>query len=294
MINPQFEIESVLPYLKSSQTVIQNNSSSFYFAFSNLPEYQAFSIFVIYDYLRQLDDAADNYDVATFNTLVQDWQIASKTDQLHLDMSSSIAQKAAFVFNTFEIDKSEMSNMIAGQKFDLQKNSISTTADLRHYCYQVAGTVGCMIYRILSGKSASAIRPHLIKVGEAMQLTNILRDIKEDALAGKIYLPKDLLEQNNVSKADLVSLETSHSLKIVVKEIAQIAKINYDHGIFCLAPLTDKKIKLSLELAMVTYQAILQQIEENNFDVMSGRVIVSQEKKIAIYQNLLRQYDIEK
>ncbi len=58
--------------------------------------------------------------------------------------------------------------------------------------------------------------------------------------------------------------------------------------------LTDKKIKLSLELAMVTYQAILQQIEENNFDVMSGRVIVSQEKKIAIYHNLLRQYDIEK
>jgi len=151
-----------------------------------------------------------------------------------------------------------------------------------------------MIYRILSGKSASAIRPHLIKVGEAMQLTNILRDIKEDSLAGKIYLPKDLLEQNNVSKADLVSLETSHSLKIVVKEIAQIAKINYEHGIFCLAPLTDKKIKLSLELAMGTYQAILQQIEENNFDVMSGRVIVSQEKKIAIYHTLLRQYDIEK
>lgn len=273
-------IEPVLGYFHSSKQVIQDKSSSFYFAFSRLPDYQAYSIFVLYDFLRQLDDAADTKNHVKFNILVLDWETALKKSHIVLNDMSTIAEKLVFIFQVFSIKYSDMHDMIQGQRHDLNQEAIQTLAQLEYYCYQVAGTVGCMIYEILSKNAITAIRQNIIDVGVALQLTNIIRDVYEDALEDKYFIPNDLLISYGIDKSDLLVFPTNDKLKKLLQFLSDQALVKYQESQIIVDHVSDKRSKFSLDLSIGVYKKILLKLRHQNFKNIQKRVYVTKLEKI--------------
>ncbi|MEX0381004.1 phytoene/squalene synthase family protein [Leuconostoc sp. MS02] len=289
----QARIEPVLAYFHSSKRVIQAKSSSFYFAFSRLPDYQAYSIFVLYDFLRQLDDAADTKNHIKFNALVLDWETASKNSNITLNDRSTIAEKLVYIFQAFAIDLNDMHDMIRGQRQDLDQEVIHTLAQLEYYCYQVAGTVGCMIYDILSTTKITEIRQNIIDVGVALQLTNIIRDVYEDALEDKCFIPTELLASYGIDKSDLLLLPTNKQLRKLLKSLSDGALAKCKESQVIIDRVSEKKSKLSLAVSIDVYQKILLKLIHKNFENIQQRVCVTKLEKINILakiyiKNLIR------
>ncbi|USS84572.1 squalene/phytoene synthase family protein [Fructilactobacillus myrtifloralis] len=272
--------ERLAPYLAemaASEQVIKQQSTTFYYAFSQLPAYQAKSIFVLYDFLRQLDDAADTKQTEAFTRLRQLWQtVKLGTPQTRL------GRNLLLVFQTFAIPMQLMDEMIQGQTHDLQHQPIRTWADLHHYCYLVAGTVGLMIMPILREHSLTTTeRAHVIRVGIALQLTNILRDVQEDYRKDYVYLPQAVLFQAGI---DLKCLNHTQrklptGLVHILKLLGKQAEHDYRVAPAVINLVPDSAGRVALALAINGYAAILKQLRRRNYNVSLGRVVVSNRVK---------------
>ncbi|MBS9336747.1 phytoene/squalene synthase family protein [Fructobacillus papyrifericola] len=282
MSNSQTIPSNVLKSFYNSKKTIKKNSSSFYFAFSKLDKEKSYSIFVIYDYLRKLDDAADNNKQEIFNKLVASWEIASKKKRVIINEESNIADKVAYVFNFFSIEKKLMRDMINGQLHDINHSEIETLTELEDYCYQVAGTVGCIIFNILS-PCKSYNRKAVINVGIALQLTNILRDVYEDANADRFFIPSELLLKYRIQKNELLNNHTNKKTRALLKYLAQVALSKYQDADLIVNQISDKKNKNALSLSIIIYKEILLKMINNNFIDISTRVHVNNTKKLVLW-----------
>lgn len=282
MSNSQAIPSNVLKSFYNSKKTIKKKSSSFYFAFSKLDKEKSYSIFVIYDYLRKLDDAADNNNQEIFNELVSSWKIASKKKRVIINEKSNIADKVAYVFNFFSIEKKLMSDMIDGQLHDINRIEIKTLTELEDYCYQVAGTVGCIIFNILS-PFKSYNRKAVINVGTALQLTNILRDVYEDANANRCFIPSELLLKYRIQKNALLNNHTDEKTQDLLKYLAQFALSKYQDADLIVNKISDKKNKEALSLSIVVYKEILIKMIKNDFTDISTRVYVNNIKKLMLW-----------
>lgn len=282
MVTIQKIQNSVLENFSSSKAAIKQNSSSFYFAFSKLDKEQAYSIFVIYDYLRQLDDAVDNHDRITFNKLTFWWEAACSKNNIVISETSNIGDKVAYVFNHFSIDSKLMTDMIKGQIHDLNNVEINTLSELENYCYQVAGTVGCMIFCILSRNSIENNRKAVINVGIALQLTNILRDVHEDAMADRYFIPKQLLLKYDIQKQVLLESKPDIQTQSLLQYLARLALSKYAETDVITNQILDRKGKVALELSINIYKKILTKLMKNNFVDLSKRVYVTLQEKLLL------------
>lgn len=283
-------IDSVLVHLLDSRQAIKKKSSSFYFAFSRLPRYQAFSIFVLYDFLRQLDDAADTGNADAFNALVNSWQTAMIAHDIIVTSLSTIGEKVAYIFHVFDIDAQDMLDMIAGQKADLNHVSFETVQELEVYCYQVAGTVGCMIYTILSGKPIQMMKQDIINVGIALQLTNIIRDFHEDLLAQRCFIPKSLLQFDAELSSEDIMLKKEQDIKKALQQLSDIAISHYNCSSKIIQHLDNKTSQFALELSIEVYKKILLKMIANKFELSDQRVFVTRTEKIMLFQAIAVKY----
>ncbi|MBS9337518.1 phytoene/squalene synthase family protein [Fructobacillus parabroussonetiae] len=275
----------VLQAFESSEGVIKENSSSFYFAFSRLPREQAYSIFVIYEFLRELDDTADEHKPGCFDEMVTAWQNTAEQTFTDEGNFTSLAEKVAYVFDFYQINRDLMADMIAGQQHDLNFQQPKTLAELEDYCYQVAGTVGCMIFTILSGKTELTEQDQVIKVGIALQLTNILRDLHEDAEEGRLFMPQELLD--NSDKNPFMAVQLQSRERQVVRKVAQAAMADYEHTDFIVNEIENPQSRFALKLSIEIYKKILLKLLNGGFTDISKRMYVTKWEKIQI---LVRTY----
>lgn len=267
---------------EDSIKLTKKHSSSFYFAFKPLAIAKRNSIYALYHFLRLLDDSVDYQESDNFQQLKLQWQ-QFKEGQLSTTQAPWPALK--LVFHNFNIDYRWIDDMIVGQNKDFNKTPITTSKDLDDYCYNVAGTVGLMLMPILNDNQ-SFNHQAAIDVGKAMQLTNILRDIKEDALAGKVYLPKSQLDYYQVNLVDLKATTASDDLVQLIKEKTTEALNYYQKVDLLLADISDSKSRLGLKLAVEFYKGILLEIIKKDYQVLKSRTYVSDAKKVALLAQL--------
>jgi phytoene synthase len=189
----------------------------------------------------------------------------------------------------FPLDIQPFKDMIAGQRMDLRRSRYDTFEELELYCYRVAGTVGLMSTTIMGvdAQLESAPwrhhtpldpTPQAIALGIANQLTNILRDVGEDARRGRIYLPLEDLQRFNYSEADLIAGVIDDRWRRLMAFQIDRARRFYreaEAGISLLSPDARWPVWAALEL----YQQILDVIEENDYDVFSRRAYVPSWRK---------------
>lgn len=272
--------------------IARHEARNFYYAFLALPRPKRDAICAVYAFMRHADDLSDDESRgreqrrADLDAWLQAWHSAAEgqptSDPVFVALSDARRR--------FNIPLDLLDHLVYGTAMDLNApgtgayDTYATFEDLRRYCYYVASVVGLVCIRIFgySDPHAEALAE---ETGVAFQLTNILRDVREDAARGRVYLPVDELRAHGVRVEDLTKLRSGEEMttgqRIVLASIAERAEHSYRSGRELL-PLIAADARPALWVLVTIYHDLLRRIEQRNFDVFSGRVTVPVNVRVTI------------
>ncbi len=272
--------------------IAKREAKNFYYAFVALPRARKNAICAVYSFMRKADDLADDESLPREERRIRlDAWLADWRGVCHGgDSSDPVFIAVRDATERFGIPLSLLDELVAGTATDLDANTneapgtYATFADLYRYCYLVASVVGLVCIRIF-GYTDTAAEKLAEETGIAFQLTNILRDVAEDAERRRIYLPLADLAAHHVPLDALLhrtpGAPPSTQERALLEEIAQRAE-NYYRSAQALLPLIDRESRAALWVLVSIYHALLKRIERANYDVFSERARVPLLQKVAI------------
>jgi 15-cis-phytoene synthase len=275
-------------------TIAQREAKNFYYAFRVLPEHKRNAMCAVYAFMRRADDISDDESmpVVERREVMARWLQAWREARL-----SGVSEDAVFLAlndtqKRFAIPDGLLEDLVSGTTMDLEprteeENEVKTFAtfdELYRYCYLVASVVGLVCIRIFGYTDPNAEKL-AEETGVAFQLTNILRDVKEDADRGRVYLPLDLLHEFGVS-VDRVKMLAGGAL-IAANERAMLSRLGsraeeYYASAERLLPLIDADSRAALWVLVTIYHRLLLKISQANNDVFRERISVSTPAKLTI------------
>jgi len=276
---------------KTCRSIAKREAKNFYYSFVALPPARRNAICAIYAFMRKADDLSDDESFSReerrrqLDAWLSAWH-AAREGAATIDPVFIAVRDAAARFN---IPYSLLDELVAGTTMDLEAPSsdiadtYATFADLYRYCYLVASVVGLVCIRIF-GYSNPRAEKLAEETGIAFQLTNILRDVAEDAERNRIYLPLEDLAAHNVS-VDQIRHHSkgrpTEEERQLLKSIADRAE-SYYQSAGQLLPLIDAESRPALKVLVSIYHQLLKRIEQANYDVFSERASVPTVQKLAI------------
>jgi 15-cis-phytoene synthase len=254
------------------------SGSSFYYAFLFLPKSRRAAITAFYAFCREIDDVVDEVrDAGVAATKLAWWgtEVAhAYAGAPHHPVMKALMPSAA----EFNIEARQLHDVIAGCQMDLEQTRYLDFQALRRYCHLVAGVVGEVAARIF-GQTDPRTTEYAHKLGLALQLTNIIRDVGEDALRGRIYLPVNELQQFDVKAHEILNRVYSERFVALMKFQAARAHAAYDEALALLPAADLRAQKPGLMMASI-YRALLREIERDNFQVLNQRVSLTPLRKL--------------
>lgn len=260
------------------------SGSSFYYAFRFLPLPQRAAITAFYAFCREVDDVVDEVIDPSVAAIKLAWwrkEVANAYDgrSSHPAMQALMPHTAAY-----GIEASHLLAVIEGCEMDLQQSRYLDFAGLARYCHLVAGVVGEVASNIF-GRSQAATIDYAHRLGLAMQLTNIIRDVGDDARRGRIYLPQNELKQFDVRAHELLERTApwgySDRFTQLMRFQVERAHRCYDEAL-ALLPAADRRAQRpGLAMAQI-YRTLLREIEADNFNVLHQRVALTPLRKVWI------------
>ena len=263
----------------------RTHAKTFYFASHVLPEEKRMAAYAVYAFCRYADNVIDTATMPEAHTHALS-RIAALHDQLRYMYSYSplmdprLAALRETVFR-YQIPREYFTDLLRGVEMDLTCRRYETFDTLKVYCYCVASVVGLIMTRIFGVSDERAMR-HASDLGTAMQLTNILRDIGEDARMGRVYLPGEELERFGYSEAELAAGRINENFVSLMQYQITRARGYYAGATRGLPMLTDDGSRFCVRLMSRTYARILDVIETNQYDVFTRRATVPASTKVAI------------
>jgi 15-cis-phytoene synthase len=253
---------------------------NFYYGFVLLPDAKRDALCALYAFMRGVDNISDEPGALE--------EKRRKLGELHQEMDRALAGTGTSdavwsalrdTVTRFGIPPRYLHDLISGAEMDLTVSSYETFEDLRNYCYHVAGAVGlCCLY--VFGFSDPQAPELAEKLGIAFQLTNILRDVREDQAMGRTYLPRQDLEKFGCDGRELANDTTNQSAVALARFEGERAWEFYRDG-WKLLPLVSEDSRAALWAMARIYSGILEKIEQRGFDILSGeRARLSTAEKI--------------
>jgi len=276
------------------RTIAQREAKNFYYSFRVLPEYKRNAMCAVYAFMRRADDISDDESMSIVERreMMSRWLAAWREAR-----RSGISDDPIFLAlndtqKRFAIPDALLEDLVRGTTMDLEPHAkaedelqtFATFDDLYGYCYLVASVVGLVCIRIF-GYTDPRAEKLAEETGIAFQLTNILRDVKEDVERGRLYLPLDLLNEFGVS-VGRVKMVADGAL-IDAKERAMLRALgsraeNYYSSATQLLPLIDADSRAALWVLVTIYHGLLRKISNADYEVFAERVSVSTPVKLAI------------
>ena len=251
--------------------VARTRAKNFYYSFVLLSAQQRKAMCAIYAFMRYCDDLSD--EPGASKAAVEAWRRDLEEALEGRFTDHPVWPAFHHTVRRFGIPYDYFRQMIAGISSDLEPRCLETFDELYRYCYQVASVVGLTIIHIFGFDTRSAL-PLAEKCGVAFQLTNILRDIREDAGRGRIYLPAEDLRRFGVTEDDLRSGNRSQAFVELMRFEAARARAYYNES-RPLLELIHPRSRRSLWALISIYSRLLERIEGKNYDVFSRRVRLS-------------------
>jgi 15-cis-phytoene synthase len=251
--------------------VARSRAKNFYYSFLLLSAQQRKAMCAIYAFMRYCDDLSD--EPGASRAAIERWRVEMEAALDGQFSGHPVWPAFHHTVRRFGIPRQYFREMIAGVASDLEPRRIESFDELYRYCYQVASVVGLTTIHIFGFDTPSAL-PLAEKCGVAFQLTNILRDIREDAERGRVYLPAEDLRRFGVSEEDLCSGNRSEPFLRLMRFEAGRARAYYDES----RPLLDlihPRSRPSLLALISIYSRLLERIERSNYDVFTRRVRLS-------------------
>jgi 15-cis-phytoene synthase len=265
-------------YARCAQ-VTREASSNFYYAFMLLPTERRRALHAVYAFCRFIDDIADEAGVRDPAVLLARWR-----EELERVFGGAptrpVSRALADSVRRFNIPRRYFNEFIDGVEMDLSRTRYQTFDDLRLYCYRVASTVGLVCIEIF-GYRNPVTRVYADNLGIAFQLTNILRDVSEDAGRGRIYLPLDDLARFGVSPEEIFDGVHSPRFERLMEFEANRARSFYEAAERAL-PAEDRSTLLTAEAMRLIYGALLQRITRSHYHVLGRRHSLSAPRKLLL------------
>ena len=264
----------------TASAITKSSNTSFYYSFSLLPRQKREAIHAVYAFCRYTDDIVDEgTDQHNKILRLRRWRmelgraLRGKSSYLILNQLGATARK-------FNIPVDHFYDLIRGMEMDLSKTRYETYEELYRYCYLVASTVGLMCRQIFGYRNDST-RDYAVNLGIALQLTNILRDIKEDARRGRIYIPAEDLRRFGYTEEDLLACRYTPEFVNLMRFECDRASRYFDIARAALGN-EDKRFFFAARIMWSIYAHTLERIKASNYNVFERRISVPGLLKVLI------------
>ena len=267
--------------MQMSEAITRKSASNLALAFVLLPREKRQEMAALYAFCREVDDIADDESVPVDirRAKLQAWRTdiskACEEGQPQFAVNQElqpVVKRRGLSFQLFD-------ELLKGVEMDLEIRRYETLGDLELYCYRVASVVGLLSIEIF-GYTNPACRDYAVYLGKALQLTNILRDVRNDAARGRVYLPRAECERFGVSPEDILAGRYSANYVRLAEHMAEIAKSYYAKATETLPP-ADRRSMATAELMGSVYWKLLRKIERRRFNVFdAGETRLNKSQKI--------------
>ena len=257
------------------------SGSSFTVSFIFLPKMQRDAMTALYAFCREVDDIVDECtDYSVAQTKLNWWK--SEVANLYLGTPQHPVSKALQPFiGQFNLAQEHFLEIIDGMEMDLKFNRYEDFKQLQLYCYRVASVVGLLSASIFGFKNRKTLK-YAHDLGMAFQLTNIIRDVGEDARRGRIYLPLDELKKANVSEEDILQSRESPAVKELIEFQIERAESYYDKALRELPAEDTKQQRTGLMMAAI-YRSLLREIKTDSAEkVLNSRTSIPPLRKLML------------
>jgi 15-cis-phytoene synthase len=261
----------------------KDHSSTFYLGSRLFSSQERKAVSVVYAVCRSGDDAVDeapNYSLA-FDNLRLWWENIERAYSWQPRKNQPLELALCWVLENYEVPKQAFEELYLGLDSDLRPQPFETIDDLMLYCRRVAGVVGWLIAPIAGYRGGDETLSHALALGQAMQLTNILRDVGEDLEKGRCYLPKELLIKHNVNVNDLRAGRVNENYIALLEELAELTSQLYRQG-WRGIPRLKGAGKTAVGVAALNYESILTKLRQNKYDNLTKRAHLKTFERIAL------------
>lgn len=260
------------------------SGSSFYYAFLFLPPPRRAAITAFYAFCREVDDVVDEMRESAVAASKLEWWAREVDAAFAGHPTHPVLQALTPLARDFSIERSHLHAVIEGCRIDLQQTRFLDYPGLQRYCQLVAGVVGEVAANIFGRSSDDTVR-YAHKLGLAMQLTNIIRDVGEDARRGRLYLPMTELQRFEVKASELLSRQPpwgySERFSALMRFQAERAHATYDEALALLPEVDRVAQRPGLMMANI-YRTLLREIESQDFQVLHQRTSLTPLRKLWI------------
>jgi phytoene synthase len=253
------------------------SGSSFYYAFLFLPPPRRAAITAFYAFCREVDDVVDEVSDPGIARTKLAWWSNEVAQSFAGKPSHPVMQAVMPSVPLFDLRQDQFQAVVRGCEMDLEQTRYLDFPGLQRYCHLVAGVVGEVAARIF-GQTQPATTDYAHKLGLAFQLTNIIRDVGEDALRGRIYLPVNELQQFDVKAHEILQRKHSDRFVALMRFQARRAHALYDEALALLPDADRRAQKPGLMMASI-YRTLLREIEADDFQVLNQRVSLTPLRK---------------
>jgi phytoene synthase len=256
------------------------SGSSFYYSFLFLPPPRRRAITALYAFCREVDDAVDETaDVGLARTKIAWWR--REVDAMYAGNPQHPVTRALQPFlDECAIPAPRLHEVIDGMEMDLEKTRYVDFGELGRYCHLVAGVVGGLAAGIFGYRNPGTLA-YAETLGTAFQLTNIIRDVGEDARRGRIYLPQEDLDRHCVRAGDILRGEASPAFVELMRFETRRARDHYDRALEQLPDVDRRAQRPGLVMAAI-YRTLLREIEDDGFRVLGHRIALTPARKLWI------------
>lgn len=254
------------------------SGSSFYYSFLFLPEQKRRAIMALYAFCREVDDVVDETHEDQVARVKLNWWREEIQRLFHGKPQHPVTLALKPQLDNFKLDEKYFVDIIDGMQMDLDFNHYKNFEDLSLYCYRAASAVGLLSIEIFGYTNKQTIN-YAHDLGMALQLTNILRDVREDAKRDRVYIPTDELDQFNVKPEDFLKAETPDNVHDLFKFQSDRAKKYYKSALEKL-PDEDRYTQRSGIIMKSIYESLLDEIEQDGFKVLEHQIKLTPLRKV--------------
>ncbi|MDR7049022.1 phytoene synthase [Duganella sp. 3397] len=254
------------------------SGSSFYYSFLFLTPERRRAITALYAFCREVDDTVDDCTDESVARIKLEWWRKEIAGMYEGRQSHPVTQALQPHLAVYDLKQEHLQAIIDGMEMDLNQTRYLDYAALTRYCWHVASVVGILSASIFGVTTPQTLQ-YAEKLGHAFQLTNIIRDVGEDARKGRIYLPVNELQQFGVTAADL--LNARHSEKFEQLMAFQVARAQqaYDDA-FALLPKQDRRAQRPGLMMAAIYRTVLDEVQADGYHVLTQRISLTPIRKL--------------
>lgn len=252
------------------KTVVKKSAGNFFLAFQLLPRTKRYAIYAVYAFCRAADDAVDELPEPSLRRAALEL-VKGGLERVYRGKPQSPMELAlADTVGRYRLTRQYFEDLLLGMEGDIGPVALDTKSELDEYCYRAAGTVGLLCLEVFGVAGQKAI-DYGLALGRALQLTNVIRDLREDARMGRIYIPRELMKEHGVTVEDITSGRGGKGFEKLMRSLISMAKNAYEEA-ERHRPRSAAARLITSEAMRRIYKALLYEIENDPRAVLQKRV----------------------